>query len=218
VAESLEEASYSTTEPGLRLRAFKYDPYDAHLITIENLEAIAEYQGTTFKQGDLMLVRSGYTENLTGRTAEEQNKKLGTARTVGVQGTIEAAEWFWNHQFSAVAGDAVGFESMPPTLPDGSFGTRSDFGICSRFFTILSTRSLTWAFLFLPYSSAFVLPIILRTAYRQALGLERSGRPLQGTCALYIPAHWRTFERVWTGWKPTKRVGALLKGSGHIQV
>ena len=102
---------------------------------------------------------------------------------------IEAAEWFWNHHFSAVAGDAVGFESIPPRLPDGSFGTTSDFGMCSRFFKILSTRSLTWELYFSPYSSAPILPIILRTAYRRALGLESPGRALQGSWALYIPAH-----------------------------
>ncbi|KAK5454996.1 hypothetical protein LTS15_005716 [Exophiala xenobiotica] len=110
-----------------RTKGIQYDPFDAHVITIKDLEAIAEYQGTTFKQGDILLVRSGYTEDLTGRSAEEQNKKLGTTRSVGVEGTIEAAKWFWNHHFSAVAGDAVGFESMPPRLPDGSFGTTSDF-------------------------------------------------------------------------------------------
>lgn len=130
-------------------QGIQYDPYDAHVITIRDLEAIAEYQGTTFKQGDILLVRSGYTEDLTGRSAEEQNKKLGTTRSVGVEGTVEAAAWFWNHHFAAVAGDAVGFESMPPKLPDGSFGTTADFGMCSRFMTILCTRSLTREFIFI---------------------------------------------------------------------
>ena len=143
----------------------QYDPHDAHTITIKDLEAIAECQGTIFKQGDILLVRSGYTEDLTGRTTEEQNKKLGTTRSVGVEGTIEAAEWFWNRHFSAVAGDAVGFESMPPKLPSGSFGTSSDFGMCSRFFTVLNTRSLSGSYIFIhivlhPYFlSYFGLPI-----------------------------------------------------------
>ncbi|EXJ72888.1 uncharacterized protein A1O5_04036 [Cladophialophora psammophila CBS 110553] len=107
-------------------RGITYDLYDASVITIKDLEAIAEYQGTNFKHGDILIVRSGYTEDLTGKSAEEQNKKLGTGRAIGVEGTIEAAKWFWNHHFSAVAGDAVAFESMPPRRPDGSFGTNSE--------------------------------------------------------------------------------------------
>ena len=109
----------------------KYDPYDAHVITIKDLEDIANYQNTTFKHGDILIVRTGYTEDLSGISGEEQDKKLGTCRAVGIEGTVDAAKWFWNHHFSAVAGDAVCFESMPPRLPDGTFGTNSDLGMYS---------------------------------------------------------------------------------------
>ena len=53
--------------------------------------------------------------------ADEQNKALGTHRTCGVEGSTESAKWFWNNHFSAVAGDAIAFETIPPMI-DGKEG------------------------------------------------------------------------------------------------
>ena len=41
---------------------------------------------------------------------------MATSRAVGVVGDTETAKWFWNKHFSAVAGDTIGFEQVPPIV------------------------------------------------------------------------------------------------------
>lgn len=41
------------------------------------------------------------------------NKK----KCIGVKGCEGSVEWRWNHHFSVVAGDAIGFEAWPSQLP-----------------------------------------------------------------------------------------------------
>jgi hypothetical protein len=107
----------------------KYSCFEARKITIAELEATAKWEGVTFKQGDVLIVRSGYTEDLGKANAEEQVQMMSTHQMVGVEGTEESAKWFWNHHFSAVAGDAIGFEVIPPAKDgvDGA-GTVSELG------------------------------------------------------------------------------------------
>lgn len=100
-------------------KGVQYSPFEAHTITIKDLEAVAEQQGTTFKEGDILIVRSGFTGALTKMNAEEQDKALGTHKTVGVEGNEEAAKWIWNKHFAAVAGDAIAFEVIPPVAKEG---------------------------------------------------------------------------------------------------
>lgn len=99
-----------------------FDPFSAHRITVGEIETIAKEQGVEFKQGDVFIIRSGFTESLTGITGEEQEKALGTHKTCGVEGTPEVAKWFWNKHFAAVAGDAIAFETIPPLNEDGTDG------------------------------------------------------------------------------------------------
>lgn len=101
-----------------RAKGIKYSCFDAHAITVQDLEAVAKHQGTTFKHGDILIVRSGFTDDLTDASAEEQAKLLGTHKAVGVKGNKETARWVWNHHFSGVAGDAIGFEVIPPRIEE----------------------------------------------------------------------------------------------------
>jgi len=113
----------------------KYNPFDAHRIKTSEIETIAEEQGVTFKQGDIIIVRSGFTEALGVMTGDEQNKALGSHRTCGVEGTDESAKWFWNKHFAAVAGDAIAFEAIPP-LVNGKEGTTADLVLHQYFLSL----------------------------------------------------------------------------------
>lgn len=97
-------------------QGIKYDCFDAHQIKISDIEEIAKWEGVQFKQGDVLIVRSGFTEELGAMNAEQQEKALGTHRTCGVEGTVEAAKWHWNKHFSGVAGDAIAYEQIPPIV------------------------------------------------------------------------------------------------------
>ena len=72
-------------------------------------------QGGDIKIGDILLVRSGWTEDYYSRS-EEENSKLGLrkhATWAGVEQTQQMIYWLHDCYFSAVAGDAPCFEAWP---------------------------------------------------------------------------------------------------------
>ncbi|KIW66366.1 hypothetical protein PV04_05702 [Phialophora macrospora] len=95
-------------------RGIKYSPYERHEIGVQDLDAVAQFQGTEFRSGDILIVRTGYTEELLTHDADAQ---AGHTRPLAWQGTkiLPTARWVWNHHFPAVAGDALAFEVFPPT-------------------------------------------------------------------------------------------------------
>ncbi|CAI4217816.1 unnamed protein product [Parascedosporium putredinis] len=99
-------------------KGIAYDCFSNHGISVQDLEAVAAFQGTTFKQGDVVIIRTGFTEDLGAADADEQVRMMNTHQAVGVKGNRESAKWFWNHHFAAVAGDTIAFEVMPPLLED----------------------------------------------------------------------------------------------------
>lgn len=104
-----------------------YHPLDGYRITAEDMEKVAKHQGVEFKLGDILVVRTGYTEILEAPTPETFAKFA--ARTLsGVHGSTETARWVWNRRFAAVAGDAHGFEALPPVKPDGSPAEMNQLG------------------------------------------------------------------------------------------
>lgn len=109
-------------------KGVKYNCFDAHRITIKELEDVARHQGTEFKHGDILIVRSGFTEDLGAGDEKTQEEMLGSHKAVGVEGTKESAKWFWNKHFSAVAGDAIAFEALPPKRENGEDGGIDELG------------------------------------------------------------------------------------------
>ncbi|RYP13923.1 hypothetical protein DL767_010515 [Monosporascus sp. MG133] len=102
-------------------KGIEYTPFSRHVITTADLEAVAAHQGTEFRQGDILFVRSGFDEDLALLDGEQQNEKMaqGGWGAIGIEGTEAAAKWFWNKHFSAVAGDMLGFEVYPPVNSEG---------------------------------------------------------------------------------------------------
>ncbi|RYO99964.1 hypothetical protein DL763_001095 [Monosporascus cannonballus] len=102
-------------------KGIEYTPFSRHVITTADLEAVAAHQGTEFRQGDILFVRSGFDEDLAPLDGEQQNEKMtqGGWGAIGIEGTEATAKWFWNKHFSAVAGDMLGFEVYPPVNSEG---------------------------------------------------------------------------------------------------
>ncbi|KAL4906219.1 hypothetical protein BDW74DRAFT_177238 [Aspergillus multicolor] len=108
-------------------KGITYSPFETHKITTAALEAVAEWEGVLLKQGDILIIRSGFTKGLQdAETPEKQAECMASHRTVGVAGDEETAKWFWNKHFAAVAGDAIAFECLPPIKEDGSEGAIGD--------------------------------------------------------------------------------------------
>ena len=110
-------------------KGIEYSCFSDKGITVKELEDIAKHQGTTFKHGDILIVRSGFTEDLGGKDAKTQEESMGTHQCIGVEGSKETAKWVWNNHFAAVAGDAIAFEQLPPKRDDGSAGGINELGM-----------------------------------------------------------------------------------------
>ena len=105
----------------------EFSPLDGHRITIDEIEAVAKYQELVFKPGDVLIIRTGWTEAIEDPTPEVL-VKLQQATMCGVHGVVETARWVWDRRFAAVAGDAIAFEAYPPLKHDGSVGDATDLG------------------------------------------------------------------------------------------
>lgn len=76
---------------------------------------MAAEQGVTFRQGDILLVRTGWTATYQ-TLSDEQKEQLGgrdDRASCGVEATEESIRWHWEQGFAAVAGDTVAYEAWP---------------------------------------------------------------------------------------------------------
>lgn len=111
----------------------KWNCFSDDSITTDELEQVAAWEGVELRQGDVIIIRTGFTEELEDAgTHEKQQELLGTHHCCGVFGSRETAKWFWNHHPAAVAGDAIAFEQIPPRLEDGSKSGLKDLGKSSH--------------------------------------------------------------------------------------
>ncbi|KAL8278137.1 hypothetical protein RQP46_009461 [Phenoliferia psychrophenolica] len=95
-------------------------PYFTYRIPISELEEVAAYQNTEFRQGDILLIRTGFSawyDNPT--TTDEERLKYMTHNNdyIGVDAGNGAERWFYDKHFSAVAADTLSFEAWPNPAP-----------------------------------------------------------------------------------------------------
>ncbi|KAJ6050231.1 uncharacterized protein N7446_005530 [Penicillium canescens] len=84
-------------------------------ITLENLQKVAKDHNLNFQKGDVLFIRSGFTEAY-NKLNNDQRKQLALRPSPdfnGVEATEEMVRWLWEKQFAAVAGDAPSFERAP---------------------------------------------------------------------------------------------------------
>ena len=102
-------------------KKIKYSPFETHEIPLSELLEVAKIQGTEFKRGDMLLIRTGWTEEYMKLSSEAQ---IALAeRTIrascGVQASYEMLKWHWDMAFSAVASDTNAYEAWPSPRPWG---------------------------------------------------------------------------------------------------
>ncbi|KAK9312654.1 hypothetical protein V1522DRAFT_415059 [Lipomyces starkeyi] len=93
-----------------------YDAFSTYRITLDQLLKCAEEQGTEFRVGDILLIRSGWVEDYYRRSHEERLALRSRAERTfaGVENSLEIAKWHWETGFAAVAGDTNAYEAWPP--------------------------------------------------------------------------------------------------------
>lgn len=106
-------------------QGIKYDTATSHEIDYNALVACGKYQGLDIRPvsqggdirpGDILLVRTGWTQDYYTRTADH-NKSLALRESqnwIGVKPQAETIDWLHDCYFSAVGGDAPAFERWPP--------------------------------------------------------------------------------------------------------
>ncbi|KAE9391696.1 hypothetical protein BT96DRAFT_300561 [Gymnopus androsaceus JB14] len=91
-----------------------YQANDQYLLTAAQLDACAEAQGITFKQGDILFVRMGWVHwHEHAAPKERWDTLIADTRAIGLRQDLEEVKWLWDHHFAAVACDAPAFEARP---------------------------------------------------------------------------------------------------------
>lgn len=94
-----------------------YDPNTTHAISLSELIACAKEQGTEFRFGDILMVRSGWIDNYNhlDQNARDSLAQISPYKQVyvGVEVSEEMVDFLHDNYFAAVAGDAPSFESWP---------------------------------------------------------------------------------------------------------
>ncbi|CAG9989289.1 unnamed protein product [Clonostachys byssicola] len=84
-------------------------------ITVSTLKQVAESQGTTFRHGDILFIRSGYGRAYNKLPAPDRLALTEPAvpSAIGVESSEETLRWLWENEFSAVVGDHPSVEAWP---------------------------------------------------------------------------------------------------------
>ncbi|KAL2038705.1 hypothetical protein N7G274_008463 [Stereocaulon virgatum] len=88
-----------------------YDSFKTGSITLDQLKAVAESQGTEIKFRDILIIRSGYINsfNKPSKDQAEAYASVVPPNLSGVEQSEAVLGSFWEH-FSATAGDQPSFE------------------------------------------------------------------------------------------------------------
>jgi kynurenine formamidase len=94
-----------------------YDPFSSRSITAEEIQACAKEQNIKFEYGDILIVRTGWSEayRLLDQKARDEMGSKGTYELTfaGLARGDSMLELLHDNYFSSVASDAPSFESWP---------------------------------------------------------------------------------------------------------
>ncbi|KAI5201822.1 hypothetical protein E4T39_05048 [Aureobasidium subglaciale] len=84
-------------------------------ITVDVLEQVATTQGVEFREGDILLIRTGWTNAYEALDKEARTTLSETypPPAIGVESSEATVRWMWEKRFAAVAGDQPSFEAWP---------------------------------------------------------------------------------------------------------
>ncbi|OAA57740.1 hypothetical protein ISF_06981 [Cordyceps fumosorosea ARSEF 2679] len=94
----------------------KVDVHSSHAITAAVLDEVAASQGiAAFLPGDILFIRTGFTESYDRMAAEARAAltKDYAPDSIGLESSRETLRWLWDRGFAAVAGDQPALEALP---------------------------------------------------------------------------------------------------------
>lgn len=91
------------------------DQDSGHAFTVSDLESTALAQGIEFREGDILMIRTGWAKHrLDARTSGAGNQIPRSLVCPGLSQAEETVRWLWDHHFSMAASDNIGLEALPP--------------------------------------------------------------------------------------------------------
>lgn len=89
---------------------------EQHVVSLDDVLAIAEECNIKFQQGDIFFLRVGLTKTWDGLSHDDKvaYSQLEEPKHAGLEQSERVVRFFWDNHFSAVASDAVSFEVFPP--------------------------------------------------------------------------------------------------------
>jgi hypothetical protein len=93
-------------------------------IPLAHVREIVQQHHISFRPGDILFLRSGFTEAYEKLSIDEQ-KALSVRESpdfIGLDATKEVLQWIWESGFAAVASDAPSFERAPIAGPHTAKG------------------------------------------------------------------------------------------------
>lgn len=89
--------------------------FQSQSIPLTELQRVAASQNVTFRQGDVLFIRTGWTRAYE-RLSQAECQQLAAHKAppvIGVKSSEEILRWIWETGFAAVAGDMPAFEAYP---------------------------------------------------------------------------------------------------------
>jgi kynurenine formamidase len=97
----------------------EFDPFTTHPITVDDLHACVEAQGVSFQTGDIIVIRTGFTQKYKSLTPSERSQRskfeMQEHTYAGLEASDSMKDFLYDNYFAAAASDTLGLEVWPPT-------------------------------------------------------------------------------------------------------
>lgn len=90
-----------------------------HMITPEDLDAVAAEAGVVIRPGDVLLIRLGWAPWFLNLPIEQRPKGKGRSGNPGLIQSEEMLAWIWDHRLAMIAADNSGLEATPVNPDSG---------------------------------------------------------------------------------------------------
>jgi kynurenine formamidase len=89
------------------------NPFECARLTPEILERIANWENVRIEPGDLLLLRTGWVEQIMAHEPEDRKQFVDTAAWIGLESGENMARFLWNKHVIGVAADNRAVEAAP---------------------------------------------------------------------------------------------------------
>lgn len=90
-----------------------YDPFEPKAVSVADVTAAAQLQGSRIEPGDILCVRFGWLDAYRQLPSSDRREAASAHIYAGLSASEETAAWIWNAQLSAITGDNMGLEVHP---------------------------------------------------------------------------------------------------------